>query len=487
MLTVDQELKALIPALSEEEYKQLEANIVADGIRESIIVWGNTIIDGHNRYEIASKHNIEYKTIEKHFDSRKDVIEWMILNQFGRRNLSAYQRSILALKLKPILEEKAKKKEALRKTLNQTKPIDVTMLSAEHKAIVNVLSTYKKQPHATSDKIYFVRSEDKVKIGCSCDVESRIKDITKHLPEAKLIGVCDGGISLEKDLHKTLGEHHLNNEWFKINDTTVAVIKAFIPNADFSNVGKVNSNAEVAKKFNISPATLAKVQKIEAKAPEKIKEQIKTGEISINQAYQSIRRLEKVEAVEEKIAEHSETPTGSIDIYNTDKKYNIIYADPAWKYFESGNKNQSLHYNTMTIEEICKLPVKDIADKDCILFLWVTFPILQECFKVMESWGFEYSTCGFNWIKKNKNADSNFFGCGSWTRANSELCLIATKGSITRLDATISQVIETPIEEHSKKPVIVYDLIEKLVGKLPRIELFCRQPHEGWDCFGNEI
>lgn len=377
MLTVDQELKALIPALSEEEYKQLEANIIAEGIREAIIVWGSTIIDGHNRYEIASKHNIEYKTIEKHFDSRKDVIEWMILNQFGRRNLSAYQRSILALKLKPMFEEKAKAKEEERKTT-------------------------------------FQKSE-----------------------------------------------------------------KSFLPIA--------NSTKDLARVAGVSHDTIAKVQKIEQKAPEAVKEKIRTGELSINQAYQSVRRLEKVEAVEEKIAEHSETPTGSIDIYNTDKKYNIIYADPAWQYFESGNKNQSLHYKTMTIEDICKLPVKDIADNDCILFLWVTFPILQESFKVMETWGFKYSTCGFNWIKKNKSADTNFFGCGSWTRANSELCLIATKGSITRLDATISQVIETPIEEHSRKPLVIYDLMEKLVGKLPRIELFCRKPHDGWDAWGNEI
>lgn len=381
MLTVDQELKALIPALSVEEYKQLEANIVAEGIREAIIVWGNTIIDGHNRYAIASKHGIEYKTIEKHFDNRKDVVEWMILNQFGRRNLSAYQRSILALKLKPMFEEKAK---------------------------------------------------------------------------ANLVIAGENTKPLQKSANPIINNH-------------------------------VDTRKELAKVAGVSHDTIAKVQKIEQKAPETVKEKIRTGELSINQAYQSVRRLEKVEAVEEKIAEHSEVPTGSIDIYNTDKKYNIIYADPAWQYFESGNKNQSLHYRTMTIEEICKLPVRDIADDGCILFLWVTFPILQECFKVMEAWGFEYSTCGFNWIKKNKTSDSNFFGCGSWTRANSELCLIATKGSVTRLDATISQVIETPIEEHSKKPIVTYELIERLVGKLPRIELFCRQPYEGWDCWGNEV
>jgi N6-adenosine-specific RNA methylase IME4 len=140
----------------------------------------------------------------------------------------------------------------------------------------------------------------------------------------------------------------------------------------------------------------------------------------------------------------------------------------------------------MTIEDICNLPIKDIAADDSVLFLWVTYPILDSAFKVIESWGFKYSTAAFVWVKKNKTADTPFFGCGAWTRANSELCLLATRGSVQRLDATISQVIESPIEEHSKKPDVVRDLIEKLVGKLPRVELFCRHPADGWDVWGNE-
>jgi N6-adenosine-specific RNA methylase IME4 len=249
----------------------------------------------------------------------------------------------------------------------------------------------------------------------------------------------------------------------------------------------VDTRQEIAKLAGVSDNTIAKVQKIEAQATPEVKAKIATGETSINQAYQQVRREEKVQAVEAKVQEHKDKPTGSIDIYFTDKKYNIIYADPAWQYFESGNKNQSLHYKTMTIEELCTLPVGNIADDNCILFLWVTYPILQESFKLIESWGFSYSTCGFVWVKKNKVSDSNFFGCGSWTRANSELCLIATKGTITRLTATISQVIETPIEAHSKKPSIARGLITELVGELPRIELFCRQAEPGWDCWGNEV
>lgn len=168
-------------------------------------------------------------------------------------------------------------------------------------------------------------------------------------------------------------------------------------------------------------------------------------------------------------------------------KYQIIYADPPWRYWEGGDKNQSQHYSTMGIKEISELPIKKIADEDCILFLWVTFPILKECFEVIESWGFKYSTCGFVWVKKNKKSDSWFFGNGSWTRANTELCLIATKGKITRLDASISQIVCEPIRGHSQKPEVIYELIEKLVGKLSRIELFARNERLGWHYFGNEI
>jgi len=168
-------------------------------------------------------------------------------------------------------------------------------------------------------------------------------------------------------------------------------------------------------------------------------------------------------------------------------KYQIIYADPAWRYYEGGEKNQSRHYSTMTMDDICALPVGDLAADNCILFLWVTFPILQDCFRVIESWGFHYSTVGFVWVKSKQDRSGFAFGLGNWTRSNVELCLIATKGSIERKDATISQIIYEPKEEHSKKPDIVRDKIVQLVGKLPRIELFAREKAAGWDSWGNQI
>lgn len=180
-----------------------------------------------------------------------------------------------------------------------------------------------------------------------------------------------------------------------------------------------------------------------------------------------------------------------VDIYNTDKKYNVIYADPPWKYntWRDGMGTAEKHYPTMKVESIVGMQniIKNISEKDCILFLWVTFPCLLEGLKVMKKWGFKYKTCGFNWIKRNKVSDTWFFGMGHWTRANSELCLIGTKGTIKRKSNRVSQIIDTHIEEHSKKPNIVREKIVELVGDLPRIELFARQTSEGWDSWGNEV
>ena len=182
-----------------------------------------------------------------------------------------------------------------------------------------------------------------------------------------------------------------------------------------------------------------------------------------------------------------------VDIYNTNNKYKIIYADPPWQYkvwSKKGlGKSAESHYSTMNIQDIInmKTTIKNISDKDSILFLWVTFPCLKEGIKVLEEWGFTYKTRAFVWIKKNKKSNSWFWGMGYWTRANVEICLLGTKGNIKRQSASVHQVIDTPIEEHSKKPDITRNRIVELVGDLPKIELFARKEVPTWDSWGNEI
>lgn len=176
-----------------------------------------------------------------------------------------------------------------------------------------------------------------------------------------------------------------------------------------------------------------------------------------------------------------------VDIFNTDKKYKIIYADPPWRYNDKGiNGACENHYNTMNLDDICKLPINDITDKDCVLFLWTTYPMLPDALRLIEAWGFKYKTIGFQWIKLNRSGKGFFFGLGRWTRGNTEPCLIAIKGKPKRISGSVSQIIQYPIAEHSKKPEIVRKKIVELMGDMPRIELFARQTPIGWDYWGNE-
>ena len=141
----------------------------------------------------------------------------------------------------------------------------------------------------------------------------------------------------------------------------------------------------------------------------------------------------------------------------------------------------------MSIEDIRALPVGELADRDCALFLWITFPMLLDALSVIKAWGFTYKTVAFAWVKQNKKANTLFWGMGYWTRANVELCILATKGRPRRKSAGVHQVVLAPVEEHSKKPDIVRDKIVTLMGDLPRIELFARQTPPVWDVWGNEV
>lgn len=169
--------------------------------------------------------------------------------------------------------------------------------------------------------------------------------------------------------------------------------------------------------------------------------------------------------------------------------YNIVYADPPWEYDDkalAGNRGAGCKYTLMNIEDIKNIKVDEMTDKDAILFLWVTYPKLQEGLDVIKAWGFEYKTVAFTWIKTNSNG-TFFMGMGGWTRANAEICLLATKGSPKRLDAGISQIIKTVYNgNHSQKPDIIRQKIIQLIGDLPRIELFARTKVHGWDVWGND-
>lgn len=174
-----------------------------------------------------------------------------------------------------------------------------------------------------------------------------------------------------------------------------------------------------------------------------------------------------------------------------EQKYNIVYADPPWSYKDkasAGKRGAYYKYDLMTLEEIKSIPIQQICANDCILFIWVTFPQLQEGLDTIKAWGFEYKTVGFVWIKRNKRKIYSWFmGMGNWTRSNAEVCLIGVRGNVKRVGGGVRSIIDTPIEGHSKKPDIVRKRIIELVGDLPRIELFARESKTGWDVMGNQI
>lgn len=174
-------------------------------------------------------------------------------------------------------------------------------------------------------------------------------------------------------------------------------------------------------------------------------------------------------------------------------KFGAILADPPWHFEtwgEGGNRNVTSKYQTLSVREICRLPIEDLSADDCALFMWAVWPKIFEAIKVIEMWGFNYKTCAFSWMKADPYrlfADdaTPFAGLGYWTRANTEPCLLATRGKPKRLNADVRQGIIAPRREHSRKPDEIHERIERLVGG-PYLELFARQQRPGWTTWGNE-
>jgi N6-adenosine-specific RNA methylase IME4 len=182
------------------------------------------------------------------------------------------------------------------------------------------------------------------------------------------------------------------------------------------------------------------------------------------------------------------------------KKYNIIYADPAWAYPESGTGTRTVaaHYPCLDINVLKRLDIDSLAADNCALFLWVTFPRLREGLELILAWRFIYKTIAFCWIKTNKSQNLKqfsflptqpniFWGMGSYTRSNPEICLLGLKGKMKPLRHDIHSVVIDKIRRHSEKPPIIREKIIKLFGDIPRIELFARQKVNGWDVWGNEV
>ena len=182
-----------------------------------------------------------------------------------------------------------------------------------------------------------------------------------------------------------------------------------------------------------------------------------------------------------------------VDIYNTDKKYNIIYADPPWRFSQGMNARKkfaskglkeelNLHYETMSDKEIANFDISRLCDERCVLFLWTTDAHLPVALEFIKNNGFKYKTIGFVWNKMRSTV-------GKWNIKQCEVCLLATRGTAHKLLKSFKErsYVEEPKTRHSAKPTCVRDRIVGMLGDIPRIELFARQSVDGWDCWGNEV
>lgn len=176
-------------------------------------------------------------------------------------------------------------------------------------------------------------------------------------------------------------------------------------------------------------------------------------------------------------------------------QYQIILADPPWKYNSRANHKTRFrggacgHYDLMSTKDIARLPVGDLADPaGSLLFMWATFPMLEDALEVIKAWGFTYKTIGFTWAKLNPKSETPFFGVGYYTKSNAEPCLLATRGPVIKPAVnTVSSLILSPRREHSRKPDEQYERIEAMYPDLKKIELFARRKRQGWQSWGNQI
>jgi hypothetical protein len=297
--------------LAPDELAQLEANILRDGCRDPLVVWDGILIDGHNRHEICVRHELPFETTEMAFEDRTHAIEWIIRNQFGRRNLPAYERAKLALRMKLLIAARAKENQI-------RKPADfVLQKSAEQKPI--------------------------------------------------------------------------------------------------------DTRAELAAMAGVSHDTIAKVEKIEAKAAPLIRMRLASQEISINQAYKEIIADEKKKKRNEEIAKQKEAiESGAVKL--PEGVFEVVAMDPPWNYgreYDPETSRVANPYPEMTQEQI--LALNPPFAEDCVLFLWTTQAFIWDAKELLDAWGFTYKAT-IVWDKEK-------IGMGMWLRMQCEFCLVGIKGN----------------------------------------------------------
>lgn len=246
---------------------------------------------------------------------------------------------------------------------------------------------------------------------------------------------------------------------------------------------RARGSAELQEAVERGEVSVSAAADVATLPQEKQREIVARGEKEILEAAKQIRAEKAVAKRDERLDKLAVIARGNTALA-TDVRYPIIYADPPWRYENPpmGGTNRSIenHYPTMTLEEICALPVGDLATDDAMLYLWATAPKLAECMRVIEAWGFEYRT--------NLVWDKEVIGMGYHARNQHEILLVAKRGNIPPPEAgkQPASVHRERRGEHSAKPQFYYEMIEAAYPQLPKIELFSRSPRQGWTAWGNQ-
>jgi len=347
------------------------------------------LVDGHNRYKLAKKHNLPFSIVERNFSSLEEVLTWVDRNQLARRNLTDEQRAVVVGRL--------------YQTTKQNTTHNLKQFQEEENHRVENFSTVKGSA-ATAKMIaaMFGVSERTVRNAAKfADAVEALQEISPQAAERVLRGEVKDAITM--------------------------------------------------------------LPKVPLEVLPFVAERIEKGARSIRQILQEFR------------AQQLKAP------HLPDGKFNVIYADPPWKYEFSPSASRAIenYYPTMTLEELKQLEIP--AAEDAVLFLWATPPKLVEALELMQAWGFRYVTCAV-WDKEK-------VGMGHWFRQQHELLLVGVKGTFfpPLVGRRFPSVIKSPHTEHSKKPEIVYEIIETMFPKGRYLELFGRSRRKGWAVWGNEM
>lgn len=446
-IQIDTEFETLIPPLHPEELALLEQSLLDEGCRDPLTVWGDLLIDGHNRYRICQRHGIPFDTVQHDFDSRVTAILWIIRNQLGRRNLTDYERGRLALRGKEALAARAKANMSIAGQdgakskwglTNLSNPIEAINTRQELATASNVsqgtLAAIQRVETAAPEPIKLKARRGELSIH-RADVLT--KAINAAMPRTRSFVVAHDVD--DPELVKWLSQGEADGrEWF--NELTAS---------GYIQPGEEVEAVPLASGLLALQKAVALRQKLAARI---------INEVRIEAAHEAARQQAGDEA------------------------YSVVYADPAWEYSNSGiGAAAARQYLTMPTEDICTLLQRQGVKltSNAVLFLWATNPLLPDALQVMTAWGFEYKT-NMVWVKGRNTG-------GFYVSGGHELLLIGVRGQM-RPSVISSSVIAIPATTHSRKPAELYKLIESMYPDQRYIEMFARKqsPRNRWTFWGNE-